>query len=97
MRFPKLLLVSHKQRLTSLRKKVEEKLQKVKFPNDVRLEKNVTKNSDVVRNTKRCPDSPFLFLFSLYFQKRDLQSSLDEQGYLKKYFDSKKLFSENQL
>ena len=34
---------------------------------------------------------------SLYFQKRDLQSSLDEQGYLKKYFDSKKLFSENQL
>ena len=39
----------------------------------------------------------FLFLFSLYFQKRDSQSSLDEQGYLKKYFDSKKLFSENQL
>ena len=39
----------------------------------------------------------FFSFFSLYFQKRDLQSSLDEQGYLKKYFDSKKLFSENQL
>ena len=39
----------------------------------------------------------FFYFFSLYFQKRDLQSSLDEQGYLKKYFDSKKLFSENQL
>lgn len=39
----------------------------------------------------------FYFFFSVYFQKRDLQSSLDEQGYLKKYFDSKKLFSENQL
>ena len=58
-------------RLTSLTSHLHSLLWLVKFPNDVRLEKNATKNSDVVRKIKRPVQILHFFFFFRFIFKNE--------------------------